>query len=230
MSSLRTTAFFVLASTVFSLTYGWFLRDYALHQAPDAGRVALKMLPVATLALLSTLRGPRLLTAALTLGAVGDALLAINGAAPYVGGAIAFFAGHICYIMLFLGAGTGFGATFKQPARAIAMVALVISALACAFWLWPRDGTIIPIAIYTIALTGMAMSTFTLSRRAWLAMLGGVLFFISDVLLTWNADKPPQDAALAAFLNDASWFTYWLGQLGLCLGGLRLGKVTGTVI
>src|SRR5262249_49384616 len=135
----------------------------------------------------------------------------------------AFFAGHICCISLFLNAGPGFGPAFKAPARAAGMFALVGAAFACTFWLWPRDASVIPIALYTLALTGMALSAFTLPARAWPAMAGGALFFISDVLLSWGAEKPPHDPALAAFVDDASWFTYWLGQLGVCIGGLCLG-------
>src|SRR5262249_44075538 len=104
-----------------------------------------------------------------------------------------------------------------------AMSAIFLFALASAFWLWPRDGSVIPVAFYTLALTGMALSAFTLPARAGLAMAGGALFLISDVLLSWGAEEPPHDPTFAAFIDDASWFTYWLGQLGLCLGGLRLG-------
>ena len=68
----------------------------------------------------------------------------------------------------------------------------------------------------------MALSAFTLRSPVSLAMIGGVLFLISDILLMWQMRYPPGYYDDGRLISDLGWFTYYFGQLGLCLGGLAL--------
>lgn len=211
-----------------AVTYGAFAREWALHAAPDWARAALKTSSVAALVIVAlSQRSSALLVGALALGAAGDALLALNGQIAFLLGALAFLIGHLLYVTLFLGAGfLGAGldlAAIAAPLRVAMMAGVALAATVCAAMLWPRDTVgLATSAIYTLALTAMVLSTLTLPWARWPAMAGGVLFFVSDVLLTWQTSRPPHDAALLRVLSDASWFTYYFGQLGLCLGALSL--------
>ncbi|MES1200337.1 MAG: lysoplasmalogenase family protein [Pseudomonadota bacterium] len=210
-------------SVLGAFTYGAFARDWALHEAHLWARAALKTSGVALLVVVAlSQRASALLVSALALGALGDALLALDGQAAFLLGALAFLLGHLLYTTLFLRAGGGFAA-ISAPARLATMASVVLAAVACAALLWPHDvAGVATSAIYTLALTAMVLSTLTLPWARWLVMAGAVLFFVSDILLTWQTNKPPRDPALLRLMSDASWFTYYFAQAGLCLGALTL--------
>ncbi|HVZ99457.1 MAG TPA: lysoplasmalogenase family protein, partial [Caulobacterales bacterium] len=144
------------------------------------------------------------------------------GQTAFIAGALAFLIGHAIYATFFVRAGLGLAA-LKQAGRLLLTLALLASAAFSAALLVRHDTmSLVSSAIYTIALTVMVLSSFTLPWTRWLVMLGAVLFFLSDILLTWHANKPPSDPLLLRILSDTSWFTYYFGQLGLCLGALTL--------
>lgn len=224
MNFSRASWFLLALSALCALTYGTFARDWVLHDAPLWARVALKTSGVALLAALAFhADGARLLVLALVFGALGDALLALESNVMFLLGAAAFVIGHVLYTVLFVRNGIGLRESLKAPRRLAMFAPLFVAAIVCMVWLWPRDSAAAPgTLIYTLALTGMTAASFTLPWRAALAMLGAVLFFVSDVILTWQMNHTAPDPLLARLINDASWFTYYFGQAGLCLGALRI--------
>jgi uncharacterized membrane protein YhhN len=162
----------------------------------------------------------RLLAAGLLFGALGDALLAWSSV-TFLYGALAFLIGHLFYIALFARAGLG-PAALREPARLLAMAGLAVAAVVSTSLLVPRDSAMFtPLSVYTGVLTLMAMSSFTLPWRRWLAMAGAVLFFVSDGFVAANLFHP-QTGAAAYWMNFSGWMIYWAGQAAICFGVLRL--------
>ncbi|MCR6646596.1 MAG: lysoplasmalogenase [Terricaulis sp.] len=214
-------------SALLAIAYGVLGPGMYESGADRAIPAALKTSGIAVLALIAFLNRAPLLAIALAFGAAGDALLAL-GDATFLWGAGAFLIGHLFYITLFLRNGLGFAA-FKQPPRALAALALIAAAVVMTGLLVPADNSMFaPLAAYTGVLTLMALISFTLPSARWLAMLGGVLFFISDGFVAANLFHPQSDAALAFGLSFTGWMIYWAAQASLCIGGLALSRVDRT--
>lgn len=179
---------------------------------------ALKASGIILLASLAGVHGRRLLWAALLLGAVGDMLLVFER--WFLAGAIAFLLGHVCYIALFLRSGAAFSAAGRGW-RPVAIAALVLAAIALTLALVPMsDPLFVPLSVYTGVLTLMAAVALTLPPARWLAMIGGVLFFVSDGFVAGNLFHPQSDPTLAFVSSFSGWMIYWAAQACLCIGML----------
>jgi uncharacterized membrane protein YhhN len=185
---------------------------------------AFKASSIVMLGLIALFGRSRLLAVGLFFGALGDALLAWSSE-TFLYGAFAFLIGHLFYITLFLRTGVGVDAALKQPRRLLAALALVFAAIVMTTLLVPRDNAMfIPLSVYTSVLTLMAITSLTLPSARWLAMLGAVLFFISDGFVAANLFHPITDAELAFWRGFAGWMIYWGGQAAICFGALGLHK------
>jgi len=168
----------------------------------------------------------RLLAAGLLFGALGDALLAWSPV-TFLFGSLAFLIGHLFYIALFVRAGVGDRGVLREPIRIVAMLAIAAAALAMTSALVPHDSSMFAaLGAYTGVLTIMTMSSFTLPWTRWLAMVGAVLFFISDGFVAWNMFHHDPDPTLAYWRSFAGWMIYWAGQAGICVGALGLHKTS----
>jgi uncharacterized membrane protein YhhN len=156
-----------------------------------------------------TRRGPRVLLAALLLGAAGD--IALQFDALFILGMAFFAAGHVCYITFFVRS----GALAKLRRRwAIPLGYAVAWAVLVAF-LWPRLGGLqIPVTAYALLLTGTAATSAGLGPRTG---LGGALFFISDGLIALRLADLPQPPGPSLWIMS----TYILAQYLLASGALR---------
>ncbi|HRP11613.1 MAG TPA: lysoplasmalogenase [Terricaulis sp.] len=210
-------------SAILAIAYGAF--GSALYEStpPYVIGALVKASGIVVLALIALLARSRLLAAGLLFGALGDALLAWSEA-TFLYGAFAFLIGHLFYITLFLRAGLGLAA-FNQPPRLLGAITLIIACVVMTALLVPRDNPMFaPLAVYTGVLTLMALISFTLPAARWPAMLGAVLFFISDGFVAWNMFHPDPDPTLAYWRSFAGWMVYWAGQAGICIGALGLHK------
>src|SRR5690606_18258700 len=179
LAGLDMTRLLFAVSALLALAYGAFGASFYEGDPPYVAGAVFKTSGVAMLGLIALLARSRLLAAALCFGALGDALLAWREE-TFLHGAFAFLIGHLFYIALFVRAGLGLGA-FRRPPRSLAALALVVAAVVMTSMLTPRDNAMfVPLAVYTGVLTLMAALSFTLPAARWLAMLGAVLFFISD--------------------------------------------------
>lgn len=214
----------LILSTVIALAYGVFGPGLYAQDAPPLFWLAVfKATPVFLLACAALLRRSQLLTYALLFGCVGDAFLVWPD--KFMHGALAFLIGHAFYITLFLRAGIGVGPALKQPLRLLAAIALIAAAIVMTWLLVPRDNAMfVPLSIYTGVLTLMALTSFTLPAARWLAMVGAVLFFISDGFVAWNMFHHDPNPALAFWRSFAGWMIYWAGQAALCYGALGLHR------
>lgn len=151
-----------------------------------------------------------LIAAVLALGALGDVLLNAVGLEV---GALAFLAGHVVAIWLYL----------KNP-RALWTPARIAAALAFAIlvallaWALPADRAgAFPVALYTLGLAVMAATAWMSRFPRHLTGLGAMLFVASDLLIF---------ARLGAWENAPGigygvWGLYFTGQLLICLGVTR---------
>ncbi len=210
-------------SAILAISYGAFGSSFFEGEPPYVLGTIFKASSIIILGLIALTERSRLLAAALSFGAAGDALLAWSPE-TFLYGAFAFLIGHLFYVALFLRAGIGLGA-LKQPLRAIAALALIAAAIVTTSLLVPRDSAMFtPLAIYTGVLTLMAITSFTLPAARWLAVLGAVLFFISDGFVAANLFHPAADPALAFWRTFIGWIIYWAGQSALCIGALGLHR------
>jgi len=210
-------------SAILAIAYGAFGSSLYEGEPPYVIGTIFKTSGIAVLVLIALLARSRLLAAALAFGAAGDALLAWSPA-TFLYGAFAFLIGHLFYIALWLRAGPGLGA-LKKPPRLLAALALIAASIVMTSLLVPQDNAMFtPLAIYTGVLTLMAVISFTLPAARWLAMLGAVLFFISDGFVAANLFHPAADPTLGFWRSFVGWMIYWAGQAALCWGALGLHR------
>ncbi|WGM40602.1 lysoplasmalogenase family protein [Caulobacter sp. NIBR1757] len=177
---------------------------------PPAWDLAWKGTGVGFLAVFAALRARSLdgwlLTAVMTFGVLGDVLLGVN----FITGALAFLAGHLVAIGLYL--------RNRRPAltrsQLLLAVVLVPATVIIAFLL-PTDRAQAPgIALYATGLSAMAACAW-ISRfpRLWTG-LGAIFFLISDLLIFARMGRiePGFTVGLAV------WGLYFAGQVMICLG------------
>lgn len=214
----------LVLSALVAIAYG--LADpglYALDDPPLFWLAVFKATPVFLLSFRAVIGRSRLLGQALLFGCLGDAFLVWPD--KFTQGALAFLVGHLFYIALFLRGGIGLGAALRQGPRLAGALALIGAAIAMTSLLVPRDNAMfVPLSVYTGVLTLMALASFTLPATRWLAMLGAVLFFISDGFVAWNMFHHDPNPTLAFWRSFAGWMIYWAGQAAICYGALGLHK------
>lgn len=177
---------------------------------PQAWDLAWKGTGVGFLAVFAALRARSLdgwlLAAVMALGCLGDVLLGVN----FITGALAFLAGHLVAIGLYL---RNRRATLTRSQLLLAVV-LVPATVAVAFLL-PTDRAQAPgIALYATGLSVMASCAW-ISRfpRLWTG-LGAVMFVVSDLLIFARMGRIEPSIVVGL----AVWGLYFAGQAMICLG------------
>jgi uncharacterized membrane protein YhhN len=154
-------------------------------------------------------RGPRLVVAALAFGALGD--MALQFDSLFIVGMGFFAAGHVCYVTYFLR--NGRPRWYIAALYGVAWAGLVV-------FLWPSLGALqIPVAAYSLLLTGTAITSSGLGARTG---IGGLLFFISDGLIALRLAELPQPPMPGLWIMS----TYIVAQYLLASGALRAASVT----
>ena len=196
----------LLASLAAGISF-YFVKDSALG---GLFLMAWKGAGVASLAIYALIRAPRvdgrLLTAIMAFGAAGDMAIEISLAA----GAGCFFIGHMIAIALYARHRRDI-VTSSQKSTAIA---LLLGTPLIAF-LMPTDRSAAPsMALYALALGGMAAAAWSSAFPRYRVGLGAVLFVASDLLIFARLG-PLGASALPGFLI---WPLYYLGQFLICTG------------
>jgi alkenylglycerophosphocholine hydrolase len=131
-------------------------------------------------------------------------------------GLIAFLLGHLAYIVAYLKA-------TRRLALWRAIPFFLYGFGICAL-LWPGlESMIIPVGIYILVICTMMWraaaclgSAGQPTRGEWAALIGAILFALSDSLI-----------GISAFLNPLAWLTYpililyWAGQLGIAYSAIE---------
>ncbi len=204
----------LLASLVAGISF-FFVRDGAL-----AGlfKMAWKGAGVALLAVYALIRAPgtdgKMLAAVMASGAAGDMAIEISLEA----GAASFFVGHVIAIALY----ARHRRTSLTPTQKATAVILLLGTPLIAFLL-PADRSAAPgVALYALALGGMAAAAWSSAFPRYRVGLGAVLFVVSDLLI-FSRMGPLRASPLPDLLI---WPLYYLGQLLICTGavGFLRGK------
>jgi uncharacterized membrane protein YhhN len=176
--------------------------------------VVLKGTGVGMLAILALLYGPgrsgAMLAGVMALGALGDMLIEFD----VIAGAAAFLIGHLLALTLYL--------KFRRDrltASQLMLAMVILVTVPFAGWSLPADrGTAPLVLVYALALGLMAAAAWTSRFSRYTLGIGAVLFVLSDLLI-FAEGGPLAESALPHLLI---WPLYYIGQLMICLGVLRL--------
>lgn len=176
----------------------------------------------AATALLSvhTLRsnGPVTLTAALGLGSLGDAFLSYTGEKAFLRGLASFLVAHLFYISLFVQSGSRFKKIFSQTWRIAALVVMLLLAPIMNSLLMPNVSPTlqIPIQLYSATIFAMVVSVLTMENAT--IVLGGLIFAISDAILSTDEFLVPSGSSHRVWMQYSVWFLYYGGQYLIAKG------------
>jgi len=209
----------LLASLAFGISY-FFAKDAAV---PGLYLMLWKGAGVALLAVYALLHGGardgRLLAGLLALGALGDMLIEIDTGA----GGAAFFAGHVVAIWLY----ARHRRATVTPSQKFAAVALLVVTPIISYLLPADRAAAWPVALYALALGGMAGMAWTSAFPRYRVGVGALLFVASDLLI-FAQMGPLAESPLPGL---AIWPLYFFGQFLICTGVVRrLGEQPGSVI
>jgi uncharacterized membrane protein YhhN len=217
MSNFGTPVLALLAvSLVAGLVYPFLEERLSLAASVTAKGAGVSLLAAAALLLQS--RERVWLAAIMAAGALGDILLALPGL--FFVGAGAFAIGHVVAIIFYL-----------QNRNEIASGAERLAALALIGWglvmptlVSPPGTPVGALMLYSVLLCGMA-AALLLSRFPRLAVVGALLFVVSDTLLIMRlGGRLVGGESVHGMLV---WLTYYLGQLLIFVGvanGLLRGQ------
>jgi uncharacterized membrane protein YhhN len=202
----------VLAAAVLaasSYVVGWFL------PIPDWLNVVWKGSGVSLLAVYAALNAKQLdgwlLAAVMAFGALGDMLLETHG---LIVGALAFLAGHLTAIGLYL--------RNRRPALAAAdwaVAAGIVASVTVAAYLLPpeREGAGL-VALYALGLAAMAAAAWLSRFPRPLVAAGALMFCVSDLLIFLRTGRPALDILP---IGLAVWGLYFAGQALIAVGVVR---------
>ncbi|HEX7694277.1 MAG TPA: lysoplasmalogenase [Sphingomonas sp.] len=149
-----------------------------------------------------------LVAAVMALGALGDVLLERS----QTGGALAFLAGHIVAIVLYL-----LHRRSKPSPSQIALSALLLIAVPLIAFLLPADRGAAPgIAVYATGLGAMAASAWLSRFPRYRVGLGAVMFVASDLLI-FSRMGPLANSLIPRLLI---WPLYFAGQALIAWGAV----------
>ncbi len=195
-----------LGAVVYRLRY--------LHADIGTARSLSKTLPVALLALLALWAGAGwLLVAALVLSACGDWFLSRSDR-YFLPGLVAFLAGHLAYIGIFLQQ-----PPLTSPPVLALQAAAILYGAGFAAVLWRRAGKLrLAVMFYILTISVMAIgSTWYLPANP-LVTFGAFLFVFSDSALAIRMFIVGESAPKSAGLGVIVWWSYIAAQFALLLG------------
>ncbi len=208
-TSLKPRATWLLILALLVGTSFWFVGQ---HTIPTLPWIAWKGAGVGLLTIWAALnargRDGWLITAVMAFGTLGDVLLERS----QTGGALAFLAGHLIAILLYL----AHRRSKKTPSQVALAVLLLVGVPVIAFLL-PTDRAAAPgIAIYAIGLGAMAASAWISRFPRYRVGLGAVMFVASDLLIF--AKIGPLSGSLIPVI--LIWPLYFAGQALIAWGAV----------
>lgn len=184
----------------------------------------LPLLALTSLAAAGTLenRNIRLLITAQLLGCTGDILLLFSGFYPFIGGMVAFLAGHVFYMTLF-GGKSWKGLGWKTWIPVILLMMGLVAGLIAAIGV--EGDLLVPMCVYGLVLMMLIFSGLAGVIRLkggpwWLIFCGALIFTVSDALIAVETFQEEP----SAWIPFAVMFTYLVAQCLLATGAIKLSK------
>ncbi len=128
----------------------------------------------------------------------------------FVAGLASFLLGHIAYIVALTLQHESWGLTLVGIAAVVAALALVGWRILGAVRRGDDAAFAAPVVVYMAVISVMVIAAF--GTAGAVAIIGAVLFYVSDATLAWNKFVRPFRAGRLAVMT-----TYHLGQVGLVL-------------
>lgn len=180
------------------------------------GRSIHKTLPVALFALAAMSEAaPVMLVVALGLSAVGDFALSRPSERAFLIGMLAFAAAHLAYIAVMISFVVGF---WHWPVF-VAIAAMLIIGLSTEWWLRPHTGALKwPVRGYVGIILAMAVVALGLPDVRNVALLGALLFVVSDLVLSFETFVMLPTDARRKLAGKLVWVTYIAAQICLFWG------------
>jgi len=152
-----------------------------------------------------------LLTLVMAFGALGDVLL---GAAGLTVGALAFLAGHLVAIGLYI------RNRRPRPSRnQVALAVALVPAVVVIAFLLPADRAGAPgVAVYSLGLALMAATAWLSRFPRFRVGIGALMFVVSDLIIFGRNGPWPDNFATGL----AVWGLYYFGQLLICVGVVKV--------
>jgi uncharacterized membrane protein YhhN len=173
----------------------------------------IKTLSIALLSIIAFRNNFLLLGFALLLGSLGDLFLALPFGL-FVYGLSAFLFGHLVYITLWVRSWEKpLQFTFHQ--KLISAILFFFTVFMLGFLLPLEGGLTIPVAVYMIVITAMAMTAVLAGFSCNWIFIGAILFVISDTLIALGRFKHVVTGLTSGFLV---WSTYYAAQYLITLG------------
>jgi len=153
-----------------------------------------------------------LLTVGLLFGSLGDIFLTNSVEIYFMLGQSSFLIGHIFYIIYFI-------KNFKFNFKGL-LISLIIlfASIGVSYWIIPnlQQDLKIPVLVYIFVITTMAITTNFYQYWNIYAIVGAVLFLISDSMIAINQFVQPFPYAQLGIM-----LFYYLGQWGIAYGGCK---------
>jgi uncharacterized membrane protein YhhN len=199
---------------------------YFLRRPPTWLRAGVKTLAIGAPAAGFIIAGaPFPLVLALVASALGDFFLALDKKWVLPLGILSFLIAQLVYFVIFTAIWFFSGDNSPLWPRYLAMGALIATTIAFLIWMAPRLGWMaFGVVPYSIAITGMAAMAMWLPWDGWPAMVGAVLFVVSDFVLATELFRLPQDASVQRVTAPVVWWTYVAAQ-ALIVAGILLAAM-----
>lgn len=209
-----------LLGVIGALAYG----VYFLNRPPTFLRALVKTLFMGAFAgALVTAGTPPPLVLAVAASAFGDFFLAFDKKWLLPFGILSFLIAQLLYVVIFLALWFFSGDNAPLLPRYIAMGAVIAGALAFLIWMGPKLGWMaLAVVPYAAAIAGMGAAAMWMPWIGWPAMLGAVLFLISDFVLAAELFRLAPDAPARRITAPVVWWTYAAAQVLIIWGIVRV--------
>ncbi len=164
---------------------------------------------------------PAPLVAAAVASAIGDFLLAFDRKWVLPFGILSFLVAQLLYVIIFLALWFFSGDNSPLLPRYLAMAAIVLAAISFLVWMAPKLGWMaLAVVPYAIAITGMGAAAMWLPWVGWPAMVGALLFLVSDFVLAAELFRLAPDSPTRRITAPIVWWTYAAAQIAIAAGVL----------
>lgn len=168
---------------------------------------------------------PLPLVLALVASTLGDFFLAFDKKWLLPLGIFSFLIAQLVYFVIFTALWFFSGDNSPLLPRYIAMAALIATSIGFLVWMAPKLGWMaLGVVPYAIAITAMAAMAMWMPWDGWPAMLGAVLFVVSDFVLATELFRLPEDTPVRAVTAPVVWWTY-VGAQALIVTGILLAAM-----
>lgn len=198
-----------------------------LNKPPSLLRALMKTAFMAALTAAVAIAGvPAPLILALAAAALGDFFLAFDKTWTLGLGILSFLAMQLLYFVIFLALWLMSGDNSPLWPRYALMVVIAIAALGFLVWIFPKlKWLALGVIPYSLAIAATAMMAMWMPWAGWPALLGMLLFLMSDGALSAELFKLAPDAPERRLTTPIVWWTYAAAQLLIVWGVLSAARM-----